>query len=95
MIDWQFADRLSLGFGGRYTHEIKRLRTSQTAAPFNDVVLGFPNVPEARARYSYDDFSPELKLSFQATPTKLVYASISKGFKGGEAMERAVDGNPV
>ena len=82
-IDWEFADRLSLGLGGRYTHEIKRLRTSQTAAPFNDVVFGFPNVPVARNRYAYDDFSPELKLSFQATPAKLVYASVSKGFKGG------------
>ena len=82
-IDWQATERLALGVGGRFTHEIKRLRTSQTAAPFNAIVFGFPDAPVASARYTYDDFSPEIKLSFAPASQRLLYVSVSKGFKGG------------
>ena len=82
-LDWQFAERFALGIGGRFTHELKRLRTSQSSPLFNQLVFGFPEVPETRDRFAYNDFSPEIKLSFTASPTKLLYASVSKGFKGG------------
>lgn len=86
-------DQIQLTAGGRYTHEIKKLQdyliTTESAlnpariidgTPVN--VLTLPNYAGAR-RLTFNNFSPEVTLTYKPTDDVMVFASFKKGFKSG------------
>ena len=77
---------ISAVVGARYTKENKKFdqtffRTSLNPPTLGNSFAGFP------ARYNlsqdYSAFTPKFGLNWQATPTALVYASVTKGYKSG------------
>lgn len=79
-VIWDATERLEVSLGGRYSHEKRRVLDYivETATVTADVV---PLLPVTEV--SFDDFSPELTLSFQATPDILLFGSYKQGFKSG------------
>lgn len=96
---FDLTERLTLGFGGRYTEEEKEVDFALTG----DVVdLGFTTVPTAalfgvaigpvidgrtvadfQDKDTYTDFSPNISLTYALTDNVNVYAKYSEAFKSG------------
>jgi iron complex outermembrane recepter protein len=72
------SDKVSITLGGRFTKERKSIVYSQSDP------LGFLGGTFAvRGVKKYDNFSPNLNVSFKASDDLLIYATASKGFKSG------------
>jgi iron complex outermembrane recepter protein len=72
------SDKVSITLGGRFTKERKSIVYSQ------DDPLGFLGGTFAvNGVKKYDNFSPNLNVSFKASDDVLIYATASKGFKSG------------
>ncbi len=85
---YDFTDQLALSLGGRYTvdnRNAKILRQTKlgTSAEFG----GTPTILATTSNFvgdaSFKEFTPRASLSFKPTPDHTLYASYSKGFKGG------------
>jgi iron complex outermembrane receptor protein len=75
------ADRVTLTAGARYTHEWKHLDYTQAN---NAGVPGFfAPARSVRDEASYDNVSPRLAVRYNLAPNQAVYASVSRGYKGG------------
>ncbi len=79
---------LSVSLGGRYTWDNRRAAVlRQTKLGVSSVFGGTPLVLQTtsdfRGRKRFEEFTPRASLSFKPAPDQLVYASYSKGFKGG------------
>lgn len=75
------TDRLHLTAGGRYNHEkIRAYRRTLFSLPA-PVSLDLPEYAHSPA--SFSQFSPRGTLRYEITRTSNVYASVSKGFRGG------------
>lgn len=78
-VDIKPVDRLKISVAGRITHN---------KFDFADTTDG-PTVGNVRetvaSKASENSFTPKFTVSFQATPTNLVYATASKGFRPGGA----------
>jgi iron complex outermembrane receptor protein len=86
-VDWQFADRWSLGVGLRYTYETKDyFRTTST---FSDL-LGV-----ADPAYTFDesdkwvDWTPTVTLDYDMNDNVRLYGRLANGFKSGGFNGRA------
>ena len=90
-FSYDFTDRLSLSLGGRYTSDkrsafvYKSTRISGLSPEFGGTL---PPVTIAVATNFHGDrtfkeFTPRASLSFKPDENNMVYASYSKGFKGG------------
>ncbi|MDR2856820.1 MAG: TonB-dependent receptor [Novosphingobium sp.] len=81
------VDKVELTVGGRYTHEVKNLLDyTVILAPGN--VYGTPvdvtgNPLYGSTRLSYNDFSPEITLTWKPAPDMMLFASYKEGFKSG------------
>jgi iron complex outermembrane receptor protein len=77
---WNIFDALELAAGGRYSKETKRL-------PGADAVLvGLPPVVPAvvqTRKVGFDDFSPEISLTYRPTNELTVFGSYKRGFLSG------------
>lgn len=76
-------DQLELTAGGRYTHEKKNLldfTVTPTGGAAVDVtkLAGYPGTT-----LTFNDFSPEVTVKYEATPDFMLFASFKKGFKSG------------
>jgi iron complex outermembrane receptor protein len=87
-LDYSFTDALKLTLGARYTHEKKDIsryfRINYDAAnsitsPLVVADLPYGSVPDAK----YNNFSPAVTLSYQASKDINVYARFAQGFKSG------------
>jgi iron complex outermembrane recepter protein len=85
---YDFTDQLALSLGGRYTVDnrnatILRQTKFGTSAEFG----GTPFIAATTSNFvgdaSFKEFTPRASLSFKPTPDHTLYASYSKGFKGG------------
>ncbi|RHW17743.1 TonB-dependent receptor [Sphingomonas gilva] len=84
------TDWLSVSAGGRYTRDNRRSvifkanRTGFASPPFGGdaIDLGAP-ITDFRGEASFDKFTPRASVSIKPTEDLMVYASYSKGFKGG------------
>lgn len=76
-LSYEFVDRVTLTVGARYSHE-RKLGHLFVYYPNQDVVGVDKSIDQ-----SFSSFTPKIGLNFQATPTKLAYVSIAKGFKSG------------
>ena len=103
------TDQLSLGLGGRYTwDERSAYILRQNYLGGGSPVFGGAGIPflapatNFRGSEDFEKFTPRVSLSFKPTPDHNIYASYSKGFKGGGFNPRGVsavapdlDGNGV
>jgi iron complex outermembrane receptor protein len=86
-LDWKVVDGLTLSAGGRYSSEKKDFTGAPLAVCGGS---GFANCPQVFASVSkrWNDFSPRLVLTYQATPDALVYGSYTQGFRSGNINSR-------
>jgi iron complex outermembrane receptor protein len=75
--DFKITPQLSLAGGVRYTYEDKKITFNQLGVPF---FIDFTNF---RDSYSDSDVSPNIGLSYQIDSEKMIYATVSRGYKSG------------
>lgn len=73
---YDLSDSLVLHLGGRYSYEKREGNTERWTAP------GAPNITFADEK-SFNEFSPSIKLEWQANDDVMLYAGYSEGFKSG------------
>lgn len=97
---YDFSEQLSVSLGGRYTWDdrsanILRQNYLGGGSPF----FGGAGVPFGAAstnfngKRSFKKFTPRASISFKPTPDHNIYASFSRGFKGGGFDPRGVGTN--
>ena len=99
-LTYDIGDRLSVSIGGRYTWDERRadiLRQNYLGggSPFfggAGIPLGAPSTDFDGSR-EFKKFTPRASVSFMPTPDHNLYASYSKGFKGGGFDPRGVGAN--
>ena len=81
---------LQITAGGRYTREIKKLQdytvyNPASTYPNNPLdVTQLPTYPGGpNPELTFNNFSPELTVKYEATPDLMLFASYKKGFKSG------------
>lgn len=99
---WHATDKLSIGFGGRYTHE--KRTTDYSATTFDNTVTprGSTTItilPTQNNTLSFNNFSPRGVLTYELADSTNIYASVSRGFRSGFLQALAVNGavflNPI
>lgn len=70
-FNWNFAPRLRLSFGGRYTHDKKQLRSIVGTADFG---------PQSA---SWNKFTPKVSIDYRPNDDLMVYATWSRGYRAG------------
>ncbi|SCW84834.1 iron complex outermembrane recepter protein [Sphingobium faniae] len=80
---WDITPNIELDVGGRYSYEKKRL--PETRAQLPGGAYGFPPPPVATVltEKSWNDFSPEVTLSYRPTSNLTLYGSYKHGFLSG------------
>ena len=83
------TDQIAVSAGGRFTHDERRasiLRQNKigSSAIFGGtpVNLGPPQT-DFEGKADFEEFTPRASISFKPTEDHMIYASYSKGFKGG------------
>ena len=82
---WNISDALTLQAGLRYTHEKKDLTYSQThPIVANGLIYGFalPIAPLTDS-LSEGEWTGDISLSYEFTPTDVAYVKYSRGYKAG------------
>ena len=79
-LRWTITPTLELDGGGRYSYETKALPL--TAVGTAAVPLGIPVTP-AFSKLSFNDFSPEVTLSWRPTENQTIFGSYRRGFLSG------------
>lgn len=84
------SDQVELTVGGRYSHEVKKLLDyTVTTAPFGTpVVQGTATDVTMLAAYpgtrlTFNNFSPEVTLTYKPHSDMMLFASFKQGFKSG------------
>ena len=87
---YDLTDRISVSLGGRYTNDKRTSRVLRTtfAGGFSELFGPSDAVPIAvtsdfLGSETFDKFTPRASVSFKPTPDHTLYASYSRGFKGG------------
>ena len=88
-LDYLITDQLKLTVGGRFTNENKDVRRflqvlgdatlPPEILPLTVADIGYGTIPKAK----FNDFSPAITLSYEATPDINLYARFAQGFKSG------------
>ncbi len=92
-LAWEVTDRLKLRGGLRWSRDEKDhvvTASGNSYVPYRDggvIVPGFT----APGRAAWSALTPAFSVNFQATPTKFVYASASRGFKSGGFSDSEVE----
>jgi iron complex outermembrane receptor protein len=86
---YDVTDQIAVSVGGRFTNDRRKSRIlKQTKIGGTSPVFGGTAIPVATATdfigaKTFKEFTPRASISFKPTPDHMVYASYSKGFKGG------------
>lgn len=84
---YKITDDLSATFGLRYTQDEKTFDQYYTRTSLNPANLGasFPGFPFIvnNLKQKFDAFTPKFGVDYQITPTAMIYASATRGFKSG------------
>ena len=85
-INWDFNEQWTLAVGGRYSYEEKENTTQIEIKAPN--VYGVPAIPPTAAPFidpkkDWNNFSPEVTLSYQYNDDVMFFASYREGFKSG------------
>lgn len=97
---YDLTDQFSLSLGGRYTWDERKasilrqyyLGGGSPVFGGAGVAYGAP-LTNFNGKADFEKFTPRASLSFQPTPDHTIYASWSKGFKGGGFDPRGVGAN--
>ena len=89
-VIWDISDDWTLAVGGRYSDEEKKA-SAQILIPDPNVYAGsglpslpnFTDVPHLNPKESWDNFSPEVTLSYQLNDDVMFFGSYREGFKSG------------
>ena len=99
-FSFDVTDRVSLSVGGRYTWDNRKASIlRQNYLGGGSPVFGGAGVPFGAPGTDFDGeedfnkFTPRASISFKPTPDHNIYASYSKGFKGGGFDPRGVGAN--
>lgn len=94
---YHFTDRLSLGFGGRFTNE--RRETDYVVTAYAGGVPrpgGITTLDPTKDHVAkFNNFSPRGVLTYEVADRSNIYASISRGFRSGFLQPQAIAGSPV
>ncbi|MFT6955381.1 MAG: iron complex outermembrane receptor protein [Halieaceae bacterium] len=94
--DWRFAEKWTLTLGARWTEEEKDFTGGNQAVFWDpaagDSVPGNPNEPVNQSD-KWDDVTPKVGLSWDASDDMMVYGSYTEGFKSGGFFGRQSDFN--
>jgi iron complex outermembrane receptor protein len=85
------TDRLDLTAGLRYTRETKD-GVAKVESPSGTFLFGAP--AQVESDETFDNISPEFTVSYYPTDEALLYAKVSRGFKGGGMTQFIVNGQP-
>lgn len=85
---YDFTDQLSLSLGGRYTVDnrdatILRQTKLGRSAEFGGTPLILATTSNFNGKATFKEFTPRASVTFKPNPDHTLYASYSKGFKGG------------
>lgn len=85
-LNWDINEQWTLAAGGRFSYEEKEFETQIEIKDPN--VYGIPALPPTAApvlnpKEDWDNFSPEVTLSYQFTDDIMFFASYREGFKSG------------
>lgn len=86
-LNWDLSEQLTLAIGGRYSYEEKEVVSAIQIKDPN--VYGIPgglpltSVPLSNPKTDWDNFSPEVTLSYQYNDDIMFFASYREGFKSG------------
>ena len=87
---YDLSDRFSVSVGGRYTWDERSsiVRRTTLIGGFSEFFGGTTSVPIAvtsdfDGSETFKEFTPRASISYMPTPDHNIYASYSKGFKGG------------
>jgi iron complex outermembrane recepter protein len=87
---YHLTDKLSLDFGGRYTHDQKTLNVSQ-----NMGIVPTLDFAPASATAGFQAFTPKVSLRYQLAHNTDVYVSYSQGYRtGGFSLGVPLDPTP-
>ena len=90
-FNWAFADRWRLSFGGRWSHDNKKLTNGfaggQLIDPNNVQASQF--VPVGAGDASFSKFTPKIGIDFRPNDDTMLYASWSRGYRSGGFSPRA------
>ncbi len=92
-LAWEVTDRLKLRGGLRWSRDEKDhvvVAGGNNYTPYRSggvIVPGFT----APGRAAWSALTPAFSVNFQATPTKFIYASVSRGFKSGGFSDTEVE----
>jgi iron complex outermembrane receptor protein len=75
-VSWQATEALRLTAGGRYTYDRKKAFEFLEFRPFGIFIPG-------NLKDSWSAFTPKVSADYQLAPGKMVYATISRGFRSG------------
>ena len=75
-LRWDILKQLELSGGGRYSYEKKTLPVHQTGRPEAQAAVPIEKV-------SFNDFSPEVTLSYRPSATLTMFGSYKRGFLSG------------
>ncbi len=97
---YDVTPQLSLSLGGRYTWDYRTSRVlRQNYVGGGSTIFGGAGIPfgapstDFNGKGTYKKFTPRASISFKPTPDHNIYASYSKGFKGGGFDPRGVGAN--
>jgi iron complex outermembrane receptor protein len=85
-LTWAINDRVELTAGARYTYDEKEIESrvfDSGGALGNNFNFEFFTNGFVRNSSDWDDFTPRLAISFDATDDVTLYGSASKGYKSG------------
>ena len=86
---YDFNEMLAVSVGGRYTWDTRRsqiLRRTYLGGGspfFGGTGVLFATTSDFRGKNTFKEFTPRASVSFKPSPDHTLYASYSKGFKGG------------
>ena len=92
--DWEFVPDLTLTAGARYTYELKKIAFFQSDRFFSPLYTSNPNGAAGYSsaqvlaagiplRQKQSRVTPRVALTYNVTPSTIVYASATNGFKSG------------
>lgn len=80
---WDVTDTIELSAGGRYSHERKKLTSVRSQPAFSSFQYPPPLVTPVLDRDTWNDFSPEVTLTYRPHKNLTLFGSYKHGFISG------------
>ena len=85
-LEWNIDEKWTLAVGGRYSYEEKEndIRLSiDVPNPYGFPAIPWTDIPLLEPKQDWNNFSPEVTVSYQYTDDIMFFASYREGFKSG------------